>query len=65
MLNELETEQLAAMVDAYGIKGLIDALATEAMKRAARLAPDPRAAAWGHDGKALRRVERQFWTVGG
>ena len=65
MLNELETDHLAAMVDAYGIKGLIAALATEATKRSDQAPDHLRGAAWGHDAVALRRVVSRFWTTGG
>lgn len=67
MLNESETEALSAMVEAYGLKGVVDALATLANRRAdqhhaeANLA---RAAAWGKDARTLQMTVSRLWTGG-
>ena len=63
MLCEHEVDQLVGMVNAYGLKGVIDALATEAEKRSNTYNMTA-ANAYGHDAKLLKRVVRQLWVGG-
>jgi hypothetical protein len=64
MFNELETQQLAAMVDTYGPKGVVDALATECAKRSDTVPEATLGAAWGHDTIVLQRTIRRLWIGG-
>lgn len=68
MLNESETEALSAMVEAYGLKGVVDGLATIANRRADRHDAEGnigRAVAWGVDARVLQLLVCRLQTGGG
>lgn len=59
MLTEIERGMLADLVDQYGLKAVVDALARECEGRYQRLPPgdvgaDREAVAWVHDAMFLR-----------
>jgi hypothetical protein len=54
MLTEIEQGLLADLIDSYGLKGVVDALAAECVKRTQR-GPGP-GDQWLHDAMALRHT---------
>lgn len=62
MLNEIERDQLAAMLQAYSPADIVEGLIGEIQKAAIAA---PVGAAWGRDALTLQRVLPRLWVKRG
>jgi len=61
-MNELESIQLARMIDCHGLRGVLDALATEADRRSQTAREVAHACVYSHDAQIIRQVVPRLWT---